>query len=56
MKCSSLEREARRHLNFSEMVRGGIKRTWARSLRDRMKLGKMEGCLGDGAGGGEEGI
>lgn len=50
-----MEGAARRDLNFLERIRGEIRRTWVRSLREKMKPGKMEGCLGDGAGGREEG-
>lgn len=49
-----MEGEARRDFSFPERVRGAIKRTWARSVRERRKPGKMAGCLGDGAGGREE--
>ena len=36
-----MEGEARRDLNFPERVRGMIKRTWARSFRERRKPGKQ---------------
>lgn len=44
-----MEGEARIDLNFLERVRGVIKRTWARSMRERRKPGKMASCLGDDA-------
>lgn len=55
MECISLEGVVRRDLNFFERIRGEIRRIWVRFLREKMKLGKMEGCLGDGVGGREEG-
>lgn len=49
-----MEGEARRDFSFPETVRGVIRRTWARSVREKRKPGPMVGCLGDGAGGREE--